>query len=801
MRTAVHSMISETAGNGTHSTSSSQIHPPGASPPYPHGRPATPNSSKPHDVTSDQGVMYKIVPSPSGFTAVNGETPRYSSFRPDDSARHIPNASQVTTSESTPSANQATHNWRPQYQPPADVSRTSNNPPADNYNTNKRKREEAGAAESREQQPPQTDAPKTQCSRITPPPEKTSTRETAPRAYGREPSPVYRKDRGAPPPRAEPEISAALAESLQRSLEAADSSNRKEPSPERSASPEDSPPYDRQNSQTNEDVNSINLDGTKRRKRNFTHRTKTGCHTCRQRKKKCDETKPICLNCQRGTFECGGYGPKPPAGAKLSARQNTPIKPYEPSHGPTQYLYTQPPPAVNSTYEEPRRPIRPPFENIITPNNVDNYPRAPRSEPPRTHHYSHPSYPTEPRPPPSRDSYPPRSYPEPPPPPFAAKHGLPPPVDHVGLTPLQVYPPPAPPTHQPSPTASASWNPSHYRHPSHTSLPPQSHPLPGPPQHHQPPPPPPPSAPLSLPPPAPRSHYSSSLSSHSLTHRTTPTPRRGLTYLSNGTKTPQARLLTGEAVAYFIDDSLLRDRISCKRALESYNDACTARSMASPAEQSRLFGTILHPSARSGSGEIGSDGWNGGAAGGVGRMNGPQGSSGRRSVVLAPFRCELGYNIHLGDNVVVDNGCYFQDAAEIYLGNGVIVGADCKFYTLEDLSASSSGGNSGGGNTIGGTPGQEGPQGLFRAGAIRLEDHCVVGGNVTILPFRTIGKGARVVAGSVVTRDVRPGTVVAGNPAQEVRSEEKKGVEEENARMLEGMQSGFRGRGGGYGEV
>ena len=32
----------------------------------------------------------------------------------------------------------------------------------------------------------------------------------------------------------------------------------------------------------------------KKRKRNFSNRTKTGCMTCRKRKKKCDEQKPEC---------------------------------------------------------------------------------------------------------------------------------------------------------------------------------------------------------------------------------------------------------------------------------------------------------------------------------------------------------------------------------------------------------------------------------------------------------------------------------------------------------------------------
>ncbi|PGH18641.1 hypothetical protein AJ80_04388 [Polytolypa hystricis UAMH7299] len=36
-------------------------------------------------------------------------------------------------------------------------------------------------------------------------------------------------------------------------------------------------------------------------------RSKTGCITCRRRKKKCDETKPTCLNCQKNAVVCEGY--------------------------------------------------------------------------------------------------------------------------------------------------------------------------------------------------------------------------------------------------------------------------------------------------------------------------------------------------------------------------------------------------------------------------------------------------------------------------------------------------------------
>ncbi|KAF2457394.1 fungal-specific transcription factor domain-containing protein [Lineolata rhizophorae] len=39
-------------------------------------------------------------------------------------------------------------------------------------------------------------------------------------------------------------------------------------------------------------------------------RSKTGCFTCRRRKKKCDETKPICVHCQKNNVHCEGYPPK-----------------------------------------------------------------------------------------------------------------------------------------------------------------------------------------------------------------------------------------------------------------------------------------------------------------------------------------------------------------------------------------------------------------------------------------------------------------------------------------------------------
>ncbi|PMO67495.1 hypothetical protein BCT05_06880 [Vibrio breoganii] len=57
-------------------------------------------------------------------------------------------------------------------------------------------------------------------------------------------------------------------------------------------------------------------------------------------------------------------------------------------------------------------------------------------------------------------------------------------------------------------------------------------------------------------------------------------------------------------------------------------------------------------------------------------------------------------------------------------------------------------------------------QGEGKQGAIVLEDDVWVGARSIILTGVRIGKGAVIGAGSVVTKDVQPNTIVAGNPAK-----------------------------------
>jgi len=50
-----------------------------------------------------------------------------------------------------------------------------------------------------------------------------------------------------------------------------------------------------------------------------------------------------------------------------------------------------------------------------------------------------------------------------------------------------------------------------------------------------------------------------------------------------------------------------------------------------------------------------------------------------------------------------------------------------------------------------------------------VREYAKVGANSTVLPGIELGQGCLVGAGSVVTKNVKPATIVAGNPAKEIR--------------------------------
>ena len=68
---------------------------------------------------------------------------------------------------------------------------------------------------------------------------------------------------------------------------------------------------------------------------------------------------------------------------------------------------------------------------------------------------------------------------------------------------------------------------------------------------------------------------------------------------------------------------------------------------------------------------------------------------------------------------------------------------------------------------------QEPYQKVLKYGRVTVLDNCVIGYRATILPGVVIGPNSVVSAGSVVTRNVPPNVLVAGNPAAPVMTIEQ----------------------------
>ena len=118
--------------------------------------------------------------------------------------------------------------------------------------------------------------------------------------------------------------------------------------------------------------------------------------------------------------------------------------------------------------------------------------------------------------------------------------------------------------------------------------------------------------------------------------------------------------------------------------------------------------------------------------------------------LFPPFYTDCGKNIHIGKNVFINMGCKFQDQGGIYIGDGALIGHNVVLATLNH------------------TMSPEDRASMIPA-PIRIGKRVWIGANATVLPGVTIGDGAIVAAGAVVTKDVPENTVVAGVPAVPIR--------------------------------
>ena len=128
------------------------------------------------------------------------------------------------------------------------------------------------------------------------------------------------------------------------------------------------------------------------------------------------------------------------------------------------------------------------------------------------------------------------------------------------------------------------------------------------------------------------------------------------------------------------------------------------------------------------------------------------GHLGEDSWIEPSFRCDYGVNITVGDAVFINYDCVFLDVAPISIGDRVLIGPRTGLYTA--------------GHPI--VP-EVRDTGLEYGLPITLEDSVWLGGSVTVCPGVTIGQNSIVAAGSVVTKDIPPNVIAAGNPCRVLR--------------------------------
>nr|WP_314466438.1 DapH/DapD/GlmU-related protein [uncultured Clostridium sp.] len=118
--------------------------------------------------------------------------------------------------------------------------------------------------------------------------------------------------------------------------------------------------------------------------------------------------------------------------------------------------------------------------------------------------------------------------------------------------------------------------------------------------------------------------------------------------------------------------------------------------------------------------------------------------------MFPPFYTDCGKNLNIGRNVFINSGCKFQDQGGITIGDGSLIGHNVVLATLNHDFA------------------PEKRSDLHPA-PIVMGKNVWICSNAAIMPGVTIGDGAIVAAGAVVTKDVAANTIVGGVPAKFIK--------------------------------
>lgn len=121
---------------------------------------------------------------------------------------------------------------------------------------------------------------------------------------------------------------------------------------------------------------------------------------------------------------------------------------------------------------------------------------------------------------------------------------------------------------------------------------------------------------------------------------------------------------------------------------------------------------------------------------------------GKGTFIHLDTRFDAPRNFAIGDHSVVNRACNFGNRGGITIGS-------CVSISQEVLVAA-------------GDHDVNDPDFKTRLAPVRIEDYVFIGSRVIVLKGICLGRGAVVGAGSVVTKDVPPFTIVGGNPAKPI---------------------------------
>ncbi|MBE1443565.1 MULTISPECIES: sugar O-acetyltransferase [unclassified Paenibacillus] len=129
------------------------------------------------------------------------------------------------------------------------------------------------------------------------------------------------------------------------------------------------------------------------------------------------------------------------------------------------------------------------------------------------------------------------------------------------------------------------------------------------------------------------------------------------------------------------------------------------------------------------------------------------GSTGENLYMEPTFRCDYGYNIHVGNHFYANFDCVILDVCEVRIGENCFIAPGVHIYTATHPL-----------NPF------ERVSGAEFGKPVTIGNNVWIGGRAVINPGVTIGDNVVIASGAIVTKDVPSNVVVGGNPAKVIKT-------------------------------